>query len=281
MVRPAELEHQVLPGAREKVAAIVEHKYVLRFITALIIINAVTLGMETSQSLMAKYGGWFHVFDVLVVTIFAVEILLKLYAYRLPFFKVGWNVFDFIIVAISLIPHAEGLAILRSLRILRLLRLITLVPQMRNVVGALFHAIPGMASVIGILFVIMYVFSVLGSQFFGTHESAALQGYFGDVNHSMYTMFQLMTLDDWTDVANETMVYYPWSWAYFVPFIILTSFAVLNLFIGIIVDALNIVKEQDLKKEEVNLMAEISRLHDKIDALQDQVARNSRSSRDD
>lgn len=273
MVRPVELEHTQLPPRREKVASWVENKYVLRFITVLIILNAVTLGMETSAPLMAKYGGWFHIFDVMVVTVFAIEILLKLYAYRLPFFKVGWNVFDFIIVAISLVPHAEGLAILRSLRILRLLRLITLVPQMRNVVGALFHAIPGMASVIGILFVIMYVFSVLGSQFFGMHESETLQTYFGDVNHSMYTMFQLMTLDDWTDVANETMVYYPWAWAYFIPFIILTSFAVLNLFIGIIVDALNIVKEQDLKKEEINLMSEIQRLHEKIDALQAQVSR--------
>lgn len=280
MVRPLELEHQTLPGRREKVAALVENKYVLRFITVLIIVNAITLGMETSAPLMEKYGGLFHIFDIFVVTVFAIEILLKLYAYRLPFFKVGWNVFDFVIVGISLIPHAEGLSILRSLRILRLLRLITLVPQMRNVVGALFHAIPGMASVIGILFVIMYVFSVLGSQFFGGHESEALQTYFGDVNHSMYTMFQLMTLDDWTDVANETMVFYPWSWAYFIPFIILTSFAVLNLFIGIIVDALNIVKEQDLKKEEVNLLGEIQRLHDKIDALQDQVERSSRRSDD-
>lgn len=280
MVRPLELEHQTLPGSREKVAALVENKYVLRFITVLIIVNAITLGMETSAPLMEKYGGLFHIFDIFVVTVFAIEILLKLYAYRLPFFKVAWNVFDFVIVGISLIPHAEGLAILRSLRILRLLRLITLVPQMRNVVGALFHAIPGMASVIGILFVIMYVFSVLGSQFFGGHESEALQVYFGDVNHSMYTMFQLMTLDDWTDVANETMVFYPWSWAYFIPFIILTSFAVLNLFIGIIVDALNIVKEQDLKKEEVNLLGEIQRLHDKIDALQDQVERSSRRSDD-
>ena len=271
MVRPLELEHETLPGLRGRFAAFVENPFFIRFITTLIIINAFTLGLETNASVMEKYGTLFHIFDQLVVAIFTIEIVLKLYAYRLPFFKVGWNVFDFLIVAISVMPHSGGLAILRSLRILRLLRLITLVPQMRSVIGALFHAIPGMASVIGILFVIVYVFSVLGSQFFGNNDSELLQFYFGDVTNSMYTMFQLMTLDDWTDVANETMSYYPWSWLYFIPFIIITSFAVLNLFIGVIVDALNIVKEKDLKAEEADLMGEIRHLSAKIDSLQSDI----------
>lgn len=276
MVRPVELKHRNLPGLRGKIADFVEHRHFIAVISALIVINALTLGLETSTGLMANYGAAFHLFDKLVVTIFAVEIALKLYCYRLPFFKVGWNVFDFVIIVISLLPHAGPFAILRALRILRILRLFTLVPQMRNVIGALFHAIPGMASVIGILFIIVYVFSVLGTQFFGAHESDALQAYFGDVGNSMYTMFQLMTLDDWSDVANTTMESYPWAWAYFIPFIILTSFAVLNLFIGIIVDALNIVKEQDLKAEEEDLRTEIRALSGKIDALQDDI-RKARS----
>lgn len=278
MVRPVELQNHNLPGLRGKIANFVEHKYFISAISVLIVINALTLGLETSTGLMAAYGAAFHLFDKLVVGIFAIEIALKLYCYRFSFFKVGWNIFDFVIVAISLLPHAGPFAILRALRILRLLRLLTLVPQMRNVVGALFHAIPGMASVIGILFIIVYVFSVLGTQFFGGHDSEGLQAYFGDVGNSMYTMFQLMTLDDWSDVANTTMEAYPWAWAYFIPFIILTSFAVLNLFIGIIVDALNIVKEQDLKTEEEDLRTEIRALSGKIDALQDDI-RKARSDR--
>ncbi|MFP4312851.1 MAG: ion transporter [Alphaproteobacteria bacterium] len=273
MVRPLEYQHQTLPGLRGKAASIVENKNFIRFITALILINAVTIGMETYDGLMQRYGDLFHLFDYMVVAIFTVEIALKLYAYRLPFFKVGWNVFDFVIVAISLMPHSGGLAILRSLRILRLLRLITLVPQMRNVIGALFHAIPGMASVIGILFVIVYVFAVLGSQFFGQSDNEILSYYFADVSNSMYTMFQLMTLDDWTDVANETMQFYPWSWLYFIPFIVITSFAVLNLFIGVIVDALNIVKGEDLKEEDEDLRAEIRALGNKIDDLRAEIKR--------
>lgn len=271
MVRPAQLEHQSLPGLRGRAAAIVENSYFVRFITVLIVVNALTLGLETNHGLMAGYGTWFHLFDQFVVAVFLFEITLKLYAYRLPFFKVGWNVFDFIIVAITLLPHSGGLAILRSLRILRLLRLITLVPQMRNVIGALFHAIPGMASIIGILLVIVYVFSVLGTHFFGQGTSQQLDFYFGDVGHAMYTMFQMMTLDDWTDISNETMRHYPWAWTFFIPFIIITSFAVLNLFIGIIVDALNIVKGEDLKAEEEDVLAEIRILSAKIDTLQSEI----------
>lgn len=271
MVRPLEYKNQALPGLRGKIAHFVENAYFVNFITALIVVNAFTIGLETHNGLMERYGSVFHVFDQLVVAIFVIELGLKLYAYRLPFFKVGWNIFDFLIVAISLMPHSGGLSILRSLRILRVLRLITLVPQMRGVIGALFHAIPGMASVIGILFVIVYVFSVLGTQFFGSPASPTLHFYFGDVNASMYTMFQLMTLDDWTDIANETMKIYPWAWAYFIPFIIITSFAVLNLFIGVIVDALNIVKEQDLKKEDAKLFDEIRALSVKIDSLQSDI----------
>ncbi|MGN7439295.1 MAG: ion transporter [Alcanivorax sp.] len=271
MVRPVELENQNLPGLRRKTAAIVENKYFIRFITLLIVVNAITLGFETDRELMALYGDEFHFFDKIVVAVFVLELGLKIFSYRLKFFKVGWNVFDFLIVAITLAPHSETLAILRSFRILRLLRLFSLMPQMRRVIGALFCAIPGMASVVGVLMGIMYIFAVLGTQFFGGIDDEMMYFYFGDVTNSMYTLFQLMTLDDWTDVANETMVFYPNAWLYFIPFIIVTSFAVLNLFIGVIVDALNLVKEQDLEKQDQDLMSEIRALGLKIDRLQDEI----------
>ena len=273
MVRPLHLRNTQLPGLRGKAAEIVERPRFIRFITALILINAITLGLETDPGLMASYGLLFRVFDMAVIAIFCVELGLKIFAYRLGFFRVGWNIFDFIIVARSLVPASSGLAVLRALRVLRVLRLITLIPHMRRVIGALFHAIPGMASIIGILLVIIYVSAVVSTQIFGSHSDPLMQQYFGSVSNSMYTMFQLMTLEDWPDIANPTIELYPWAWAFFVPYILVTSFAVLNLFIGIIVDALHLVKEDDLKEEEEAqtkiLTREIRELKSEIHQLKD------------
>ncbi len=272
MVRPSNLENEILAGKRQACARIVEDSRFVKFITGLIIINAVNLGLETNTQIMSAYGGFLHSFDILVISIFVLELALKIYAYRWDFFKVGWNIFDFIIVAVSLVPHSAGFAILRSLRIFRLFRLITVVPQMRSVIGALFHAIPGMASIICILLVFLYVFAVLAVQIFGQHHDPVLQQYFGSISNSMYTMFQLMTLEDWPDIANPTMKYFPWAWTFFIPFIIITTFAVLNLFIGIMVDALHIVKEQDTKKVETDLLDEIRILNRKLDVVQKDIA---------
>lgn len=217
MVRPFNIKDTDLTGYRKKVAAFVEHRNFTRFITALIVINAVTLGLETYDSLIKGYAVLFHGFNFFVLKIFILELALKLYAYRGSFFRVGWNVFDFIIVGVSVLPLGDGFAILRSLRTLRILRLISVVPQMRSVIGALFHAIPGMASIIGVLFVLLYVAAVMATQIFGQNPDPLLQDYFGSVNDSMYTMFQLMTLEDWPDIANPTMVHFPWAWAFSFP----------------------------------------------------------------
>ena len=241
MVRPVNLRDKEFTGARAKAAAIVENKRFIQFITVLIILNAITLGMETDADLLAKYGVYLHAFDFLVLCVFVFELGLKIYCYGWSFFRVGWNVFDFIIVAVSLLPTTAGFAVLRSLRILRVFRLISLIPQMRRVIGALFHAIPGMASIIGVLLVIIYVSAVLATKIFGVHEDPVLQGYFGSVSSSMYTMFQMMTLEEWPVIADATIKHYPWAWSFFVPYILITSFAVINLFIGIIVDSLHIV----------------------------------------
>ena len=268
MVRPLHMRDIELQGLQGKCAALVEHPKFIQFITLLILINAIALGLETDAELAATYKTFFHIFDFGVLPIFVIELLLKLYAYRLLFFRVGWNVFDFIIVAISLIPNSGGLAVLRALRVLRVFRLITLIPQMRRVIGALFHAIPGMASIIGILLVIIYVSAVLATQIFGAHPDPHLTKYFGTVGQSMYSMFQLMTLEDWPDIADPTIAIFPWAWAFFIPYILITSFAVLNLFIGIIVDALHIVKEDDLVNEEKKQTQE---LKDDISAIRHQL----------
>lgn len=250
MVRPLALKSKTYTGIKKRIADFVEHKNFIRFITALIIINAVTLGLETNPEITSQYGPTLHTFDRFVLAIFIIELGLKMFLYGRHFFKAGWNVFDFLVVAISLAPQSSGLAILRGLRVLRLFRLITVVPQMRKVVSALLHAIPGMGAISGVLIVILYVAAVLATHLFGSHPDPLLQGYFGSLSHSMYTMFQLMTLEGWPDIANPTLEHFPYAWLFFIPFIIITTFAVLNLFIGIIVDALHIVKEEDIQSIE-------------------------------
>lgn len=261
IVRPANLKNEHFTGIRGAVAKIVEHPYMLRFITTLILINAVTLGMATDDTLKDHLGHKLDLVDHVILGVFVIEIAMKLFVYRLSFFRAGWNMFDFLIVGVSLIPATEALSIMRALRIMRVLRLMSTVPQMRRVVAALLTAIPGMTSIVAVLFIIFYVAAVFSTQVFGASDDPYMQELFGSIGASMYTLFQVMTLEGWADgVANPTLMLFPWAWLFFVPFIIITSFAVLNLFIGIIVDAMQIVQEKDLEEEEAVIKDEIHAL---------------------
>jgi len=215
-------------------------------ITILILINAITLGMDTDEQIVASYGNILFWIDRIILIIFSIELLLKFYAYRHRFFTSGWNLFDLVIVMIAWAPTSGPLAVLRALRILRILRLISVVPQLRRVVSAIGHSIPGMVSVVGVLGLIFYVASVLATKLFGTHPDPNMQEWFGSIGASAYTLFQIMTLESWSmGVVRPTMQLFPWAWAFFIPFIIITSFAVLNFFIGIIVDSMQIVQKQE------------------------------------
>jgi voltage-gated sodium channel len=208
-------------------------------ITALILVNAVTLGLETSAIAMERFGSLLKAVDLIILLIFTIELSLKFYVYRADFFRSGWNVFDLAIVAIAWLPATNGLSILRALRILRVLRLLSVVPQMRRVIGAIGHAIPGMISVIGVLVLLFYISSVLATKLFGQDPDPNMKEWFGSIGASAYTLFQIMTLESWSmGIVRPTMELFPYAWLFFVPFIIVTSFAVLNLFIGIIVDAM-------------------------------------------
>ena len=247
MVRPVNLRETELTGLRGKVANLVESGFFVNFIIAIIIGNAVILGLETSDSITAKAHNVLIWLDHLALGIFTIELLLKLFAYRLSFFRAGWNVFDFLIVGIALVPASGELAVLRTLRILRVLRLVSVVPSMRRVIAALLHAIPGMASIMSVLLIIFYVASVLSTKLFGDD----FEMLFGTIGASMFTLFQIMTLEGWSDgVVRPVMEVYPYSWIFFIPFIIVTSFAVLNLFIGIIVDAMNIIHEGEQAEKD-------------------------------
>ena len=220
---------------------LVESAAFQRFIIAVIIVNAITLGLETSTAAMAAAGGLLLALDRAALVVFVVEIALKLFVYRLRFFRSGWNLFDFTIVAITLAPTGEGLQVLRSLRILRALRLVSVVPSMRKVVNALLRAIPGMSSVLTLLLLVFYVAAVMSTKLFG----ASFPEWFGTIGASFYTLFQVMTLESWSmGIVRPVMETYPLAWIFFVVFILLTTFAVLNLFIAIVVDSMSTVEHE-------------------------------------
>jgi voltage-gated sodium channel len=243
-----------LSPIRQKVAIFIESKPVVRIIISLILLNAITLGLETDRIISAEYGRLLKWVDTSLLIVFTVEILLKLFAYQLHFFRSGWNVFDFLIVSIAWVPASGPLAILRAFRILRILRLLSVVPQMRRVISALGHSIPGMSSVIGVLMLIFYVCAVLSTKLFGQHPDPNMQEWFGSISASAYTLFQVMTLESWSmGIVRPTMEIFPWSGIFFIPFIIITSFAVLNLFIGIIVDAMQMAQGESSRDDKAEL----------------------------
>lgn len=261
---------------RAQVGTIVESKRVQYFVMAIIVLNAVSLGMETSGGLTADYGALLYAFDMFALIVFCVEIGAKLIHRDIRFFKDGWNVFDFLVVAIALVPASGPFAVLRTLRILRALRLLTVVPAMKRVIGALISALPGMGSVFTIIFLVFYVAAVLATNFFGD----AFSEWFGSIGKSLFTLFQIMTLESWSmGIVRPVMVVFPHAWAFFVPFIMITTFAIVNLFIGIIVDAMQSqhTEEQDvleagnmeLLEGEKAILSELKALRAEVRALRE------------
>ena len=265
-----------LNGVRRKLSEFIEGPRAVAVITALIVVNAITLGLETDANIMVAYGDWLHSIDRIVLLLFTLELAIKFYTYRLGFFRSSWNVFDFLIIAVAWIPASGPLAVLRALRVLRVLRLLSVVPQMRRVISAIGHSIPGMISVMGVLCLVFYISAVLCTNLFGQHPDPRMQEWFGSIGASAYTLFQIMTLESWSmGIVRPTMVLFPYAWLFFVPFIIVTSFAVLNLFIGIIVDAMQTAQEEprltDRAKIKEFTHAEIEALHLRFDQLQQQL----------
>ena len=266
-----------LKGLRRKLSIFIESPRATAVITLLIVANAIALGLETDRDIMAAYGGWLNGLDQLILLVFTAELAIKLFAFRWSFFRSGWNVFDFVIVAIAWIPAAGPLTILRALRVLRVMRLLSMIPQMRRVISAIGHSIPGMLSVIGVLCLVFYVSSVLCTNLFGHHPDPRMQEWFGTIGASAYTLFQIMTLESWSmGIVRPTMELFPFAWVFFVPFIIVTSFAVLNLFIGIIVDAMQTSQEEprEIGRTEINEFthAEVEALHRRFDELHGEIS---------
>ncbi len=265
---------------RARLRAFIEHPRAQHGIIALILINAALLGLETWPAAMAAAGGLIVAIDRAILAVFVVEIALRLFVHRRDFWRDPWSVFDFFVVAIALAPATGQLAVLRALRVLRVLRLLTMVPSMRRVVGALLSAIPGLGSIALVLLVIYYVFAVIATKIFG----AAYPEWFGNLGQSLYTLFQIMTLESWSmGIARPVMEHFPYAWAFFVPFILVATFTMLNLFIAVIVNAMHSFTEEDQQqtvaaveqaREHIaaDLHAEVRSLRDEIRALRSMLA---------
>ncbi len=250
----------------------VESKPIQYLIIGLIVLNAISLGLATSDALDRQYGYWLGLVDAAVLVVFVIEIGVKLFAFRGQFFRSAWNVFDFLIVAIALIPTSGPLEVLRVLRILRVLRLISLIPQLRVVTEALLGAIPGIVSVAGLMSIIFYVFSVMATELFGADHPQ----WFGSLGDSMYTLFQVMTLESWSmGIVRPVMETHAYAWAFFIPFILIATFTMLNLFIAIIVDAMQSVQagkmEQDKEAIEEVVHSEHQQLSEEIRDLKQDI----------
>lgn len=214
---------------------IVENPWTDRLIMGLIVANAITLGLETSATVMERFGPILTLFDRFVIAVFVVEILARLAVQGRDFFKQGWNIFDVVVVGIALAPATAAFSVLRALRVLRLLRLITAVPSLQRVVGGLLSALPGMGSILLLIALVFYVSAVMAVNLYGKD----FPDLFGTLGRSLFTLFTIMTLEGWTnDVVNPIKAVHPYALLFFIPFIIITTFWVLNLFIGIIVNAM-------------------------------------------
>ncbi len=245
---------------RLRVRRWIEQPRIQNAIIALILVNAVLLGLETSPVAMATAGDLIVALDQVILAVFVVEIGLRLFAHRAAFWRDPWSVLDFVVVAIALLPATGPLAVLRALRVLRVLRLLTMVPSMRRVVGALLATIPGLGSIATVLLIIYYVFAVIATKLF----AAAYPEWFGDIGRSLYTLFQIMTLESWSmGIARPVMERFPNAWVFFVLFILVATFTMLNLFIAIIVNAMQSVSETEQRDAQREMVA--ARDHIKVD----------------
>lgn len=254
---------------RERLQLVLNAPAFERTILVLIAVNAVTLGLETSPSAMAAFGNVLLFLDRIILAIFTLEIIARLIADFRGFWRDPWRIFDFIVVGIALLPATGSLSVLRAFRILRILRLISTVKSMRRVVSGLLNALSGIGSIMLLLMIIFYVFAVISTKLFAED----FPDWFGSIGESAYTLFQIMTLESWSmGIVRPVMEVFPYAWVLFVPFIIATAFTVLNLFIGVIVDAMQSEHEAEARAERDAMMSETEQILAEVKALRVEVA---------
>jgi len=257
-------------GWRQSIENFIGNPTIQHTLVVLIVVNALILGLETSHTVMEVAGHELHLIDQVILWIFIAELVLLMAARGLGFFKDPWCVFDFVVIGIALVPATGSLSVLRALRVLRVLRLVNKIESMRKVVVGLLHSLPSLSPVFGLILVIFYVFAVIATNMFGER----FPDLFGDLGTTMFTLFQVMTLESWSEgVARPVMEIFPHAWVFFVIFIFIATFVIINLFIAVIVDSLNSSK-QPPKPPENPVVLELRALRAELAELRQQVGRS-------
>lgn len=221
-------------------------KYTQRIITFVILLNAAVLGLLTNKGLSAEETLLLEIIDKCCLLVFVVELIAKLLAYRRNFWSDGWNIFDFVVVVSSIIFISSNVSVIRAFRIFRLLKALAEFPELQVLVSAMLKAIPSMTWALLLLFIIFYIFAVFGSTLYGD----AFPELFGDIGDSIFTLFQVMTFESWaTAVARPIMEVHPYAWVFFLVFILLTSITLLNVMVGIVVEAVAQISEANRQKQ--------------------------------
>jgi len=267
-----------LKELHETLIYLINNRYFELFMMGIIIFSAMLIGIDTFK-LPPIYQDIIFTLDHLITVIFLIEIIARISSYPKPldFFKDGWNIFDFVIVSMSLIPiDGNDSAVARLLRIFRILRIITIIPELKAIINSLLRSSKSIMYVFILIFIVFYIFAIVGTVLFETAPS----GLWSDVGTALLTLFRIMTFEGWTDVMYESMKIYPWSWIFYIVFIFLTTFTFLNMIIGIILDSLNEEHKDDETKES-RLLEEIieqnKALAKKVDALESMVKREQES----
>lgn len=220
-----------------------ENRVFETFVVAVIVISALEIGAKTYELPPVAYSLTYFL-DIFITVFFLFEIVVRFLAEenKKQFFHSGWNVFDTLVVVVSLIPvqDSEMALLARLVRVFRVLRMVSIIPELRILINSLLKALPKLGYVVLLLFIIFYIYAAIGSFLFNSINPVL----WGNIAISMLTLFRIMTFEDWTDIQYETMDVYPFSWIYYMSFIFFTAFAFLNMVIGIV---MNVMEEEHAK----------------------------------
>ena len=248
--------------SQRSIASIVESPQFRHAVTALILINAVIVGLETYPEVRTVYGGVLEIADRGVLYLFSAELALRFFAAKPPlaFFRSGWNLFDLVIVALGFLPSSEFFTVARLFRIVRVLRAISVIPDLQRVVAALLLSLPSLAHIAALLGLLIYVYGAIGTSLFGAFSPK----YFGTLHQSVLTLFSVITLEGWVTVMDEVLPHMPGAWIYFVTFILLGTFVALNFFVGVIVNNLQSVALNEERDELADIRQALARLEARL-----------------
>lgn len=256
----------------EKIEHIRDSRWFSNLTTIIIIAYASILGFKTLDEVDNHYDLFLKFADYFVTIYFVFELAIKMIAEKkfTNFFKSGWNLFDFIIVFITLLPleSSSYAAIARLMRVFRILRLFTARPELKAIIDMLIKAIPAIIDIVILMFIIFYIYAIVGNFFFEEMKS----GLWKDFLVSMLTLFRILTFEDWTDVMYEAMEVYPWAWIYFVSFIIIAAFVFFNLFVAVIIGEMQKLQEADMKEEIHQDSIKLDMLLDEMKRLREEIS---------